>query len=332
MTSPNVSASKAAADASAPRRDTVIAFIGLGTMGGPIAQHLGKAGYTVQGFDLDPARARALAESGGIACADIAQACRNAAIIMTILPRDEHVREVLTGPGGVAAHARQGALVIEMSTIHPRTSMELASALQGRGLRMMDAALGRTPADARAGTLLVMAGGAEADFHEARPLFDTFADKVVHLGEQGNGIRMKVINNYMSMVSMVLTAETLAMARSAGIDTATAVEVIQNTAAGRGQINVNYPRKALAGDITPDFPLALGKKDLSLGLSLGHELGAPLFLGASALELFSLAPAYGRAGQDCTAMLFLLEDLMRGRQEAAPDAPPQPASIGAIRR
>src|SRR5690606_15280713 len=120
---------------------------------------------------------------------------------------------------------------------------------------------------------------------EAEPLFAAFADKVLHLGEQGNGIRMKVINNYMSMVSMVLTAETLAMARAAGIDTATAVDVIQNTAAGRGQINVNFPHKVLAGDITPDFPLVLGKKDLSLGLALGHELGTPLFLGANALEL-----------------------------------------------
>ena len=296
---------------------SVIAFIGLGTMGGPMAAHLARAGHTVMGVDLDAAKAEALRQAGGHACADIAQACREADVIMTILPRDEHVRAALVGAGGVADHARQGALIIEMSTILPRTSMELAATLRERGLRMMDAAVGRTPADARAGTLLIMAGGDQADFQEAEPLFGAFADKVLHLGEQGNGIRMKVINNYMSMVSMVLTAETLAMARSAGIDTDTAVEVIQNTAAGRGQINVNYPRKVLAGDITPDFPLVLGKKDLSLGLALGHELGTPLFLGANALELFNLAPAYGRADQDCTAMLLLLEDLMQGRQADA---------------
>lgn len=307
-------------------KDTgVIAFIGLGTMGGPMAEHLVRAGYIVNGVDLDEERRQAFAKAGGVVCDDIAQACRTADIIMTILPRDEHVREVLFGEGGVAAHAKPGALVVEMSTILPRTSMALAARLRERGLRMMDAGVGRTPADARAGTLLIMAGGDEQDFQLALPLLRTFADKVMHLGKQGSGIRMKVINNYMSMVSMVLTAETLAMARSAGIDTAKAVEVIQNTVAGRGQINVNYPRKVLAGDITPDFPLALGTKDLALGLTLGHELGAPLFLGASALELFNLASAFGRAEQDCTAMLLLLEDIMHARQVSTPDHSPQDA-------
>jgi len=295
-----------------------MAFIGLGTMGGPMAAHLVRAGHAVRGFDLDPAKVEALRKQGGVACKDISDACLGADVIMTILPRDEHVRAALVERGGVADYAAKGALIVEMSTILPRTSMEIAAALKAAGFRMMDAAVGRTPSDARAGTLLIMAGGDEADFQEARPLFGAFADKVLHLGPLGNGIRMKVINNYMSMVSMVLTAETLAMARAAGIDTNTAVEVLQNTAAGRGQINVNFPRKVLAGDISPDFPLTLGKKDLSLGLAVGHELGAPLFLGASALELFNLAPAYGRANQDCTAMLLLLEDLMNGRSGELP--------------
>ena len=292
-----------------------IAFIGLGIMGGKMAAHLVKAGYRVSGVDVDPNRLQAFTLAGGIACDSIAQACEGAQIIMTMLPRDEHVRGALLGEQGAAMYAQQGALFIEMSTILPRTSMEIASALAHKGLRMIDAAVGRTPADAQAGTLLIMAGGNAVDVAQAEPLLMTFADKVLYLGKQGNGIRMKVINNYMSMVSMVLTAETLAMARRAGIDTDTAVEVLQNTAAGRGQINVNYPRKVLAGDITPDFPLSLGHKDLSLGLSLGHELGAPLFLGAAALELFGLAPAFGRAQQDCTAMLLLLEDMMQGRSE-----------------
>lgn len=308
--------------------DLNIAFIGLGTMGGKMAARLVQAGYRVRGVDLDEGRVRAFAATGGVACDSIAQACEGAQVVMTILPRDEHVRDALLGEGGAAMHAQAGALFIEMSTILPRTSIEIASTLTQKGLRMIDAAVGRTPADAQAGTLLIMAGGDTADVAQAEPLLSAFADKVLHLGKQGNGIRMKVINNYMSMVSMVLTAETLAMARAAGIDTDTAVEVLQNTAAGRGQINLNYPRKVLAGDITPDFPLSLGHKDLSLGLNLGHELGAPLFLGAAALELFGLAPAFGRAQQDCTAMLLLLEDIMRGRSG---QEPPPAASASAPR-
>jgi len=288
-------------------------------MGGPMAAHLARAGFRVQGYDLDPGRLAALAKAGGRACSSVAQACDGAQVLITMLPRDEHVRGVLLGEQGVAEHAGRGALVLEMSTILPRTSLDIAAALRDRGLRMMDAPVGRTPADARAGKLLVMAGGDAADFDEAHPVFDAFADKILHMGPLGSGIRMKVANNYMSMVGMVLTAETLAMAEKAGIDTAAAVEVLQNTAAGRGQINVNFPRKVLAGDVTPDFPLSLGHKDLSLGLSLGHELGTPLFLGACALELFGMAPALGRADQDCTAMLLILRQLA-GMDPAGGDA------------
>jgi len=286
-----------------------VGFIGLGTMGGPMSACLAKAGFAVRGYDLDPARAQALAQAGGTACASIAEACHGACAVVTILPRDEHVRAALLGEGGVAGHARPGTLVLEMSTILPRSSLEIGQRLREAGLRMMDAPVGRTPADAAAGRLLVMAGGEPADFEAALPLFRAMGDKILHMGPAGSGIRMKVINNYMSMVSMVLTAETLALARKAGIETPRAVEVLQNTVAGRGQINTNYPRKVLAGDVTPDFPIHLGHKDLSLGLALGKELEVPLFLGASALELFGLAGAMGRGQQDCTAMLLALEQL-----------------------
>lgn len=286
-----------------------LAVIGLGTMGAPIAQCLVGAGFTVRGFDLEPAKVRALQEIGAVGCESIAQACDGAEAAITILPRDEHVRAALLDAGGAAAHLPRGSLVLEMSTIAPSTSMAIASELQSRGLRMLDAPVGRTPADAREGRLLVMAGGERADFDEARPLFAAIADKIVYMGPSGSGIRMKVTNNYMSMVSMVLTAETLTMAQKAGIDTAAAVEILQNTVAGRGQINVNFPNKVLAGDITPDFPLAMGHKDLSLAMTLGNELKVPLFLGAAARELFGMATPMGRAGQDCTAMLYILRSL-----------------------
>ena len=286
-----------------------IAFIGLGTMGQGMAAQLLVHGFEVSGFDVDAAKAAELAAGGGRACASVREACASADLVITMLPRDEHVRQVLLGKDGVSTHAPRGTLVLEMSTIFPATSLEIGAALRQAGLRMMDAPVGRTPADARRGTLLVLAGGDRADFEQALPAFDAMADKVLHLGPAGSGIRMKVINNYMSMVSMVLTAETLALARKAGITLGAAAEVLQNTVAGRGQINVNYPRKVLAGDLTPDFPIALGRKDLSLALKLGDELSVPLFLGAAAGQLFGAACEQGRADQDCTAMLLALEQL-----------------------
>ncbi|TAM82349.1 MAG: NAD(P)-dependent oxidoreductase [Candidimonas sp.] len=286
-----------------------IGFIGLGTMGGPMAARLVEKGYAVHGFDIDRTKVDALAGTGGTGCGSIREACERADVVASILPRDAHVRSALLGDGGVLDCARSGTLVIEMSTISPQCSLDVGQQMIGAGLRFMDAPVGRTPAEAKTGELLVMAGGSQSDFESARNVFDALATKVVHVGPLGSGIRMKVVNNYMSMVSMVLTAETLVMARKAGIDISVAVEILQNTAAGRGQINVNFPKKVLAGDISPDFPIAMGHKDLSLGVALGRELFVPLFLGSSALELFGTACSAGRSNQDCTAMLEHLGSL-----------------------
>lgn len=288
---------------------TTIAFIGLGTMGLPMAGCLVAGGYTVRGTDIDPARSQRLAELGGMACESIAQACQGAQVAITMLPKDEHVRRVILGQGGVADSLQAGALVIDMSTVLPETVREVGAQLRQRGLAMLDAPVGRTPEDARKGNLLVMLGGDDESAARALPLFSCLAEKTLHVGPLGAGATIKVINNYMSMVSMVMTAETLTMAVKAGIDVNMAVEVLQNTVAGKGQINTNFPKKVLAGDVTPDFPIELGLKDVSLALSLGRSLGAPLFLGASAAELFSLAKNQGRARQDCTAMFLALQEL-----------------------
>ena len=288
-----------------------VAFIGLGTMGSGMAARLVAAGHDVRGHDIDAGRLQTFAASGGQPCASVAEACKGAQIIMTILPRDEHVTAVCLGPGGIAESAAKGALLLEMSTILPDTSIAVHEALSGAGLRVLDAPVGRTPRDAALGTLLVMAGGARADFDAARPVILPISDKAVHLGPKGSGIRMKIVNNYMAMVGMVMTAETLAMARRAGIDSMAATEVLQNTTAGRGQINVNFPAKVLSGDTTPDFPLSMGEKDISLGLTLARQLGVPLSLGAPARDLFARAGPMNMADLDCTAMLLLIEEMAR---------------------
>lgn len=137
------------------------------------------------------------------------------------------------------------------------------------------------------------------------------ADTIHYMGPAGSGIRTKLVNNYISMVDMLLVAEALTLAERCGLDRGEVVEVIRGTVAGKGQINVNYPKKVLAGDITPDFPLRMGLKDVSLALELGAEMGSPLSLGAVAHEYFALARSWGRENQDCTAMLLLLADIAR---------------------
>jgi 4-hydroxybutyrate dehydrogenase/sulfolactaldehyde 3-reductase len=165
-----------------------------------------------------------------------------------------------------------------------------------------------------------MAGADAAEFELARPLFEAMADTIVHVGPRGTGIRLKLVNNYMSMVGMVLTGEALMFAAKLGLDRDTAVRVLSNTVAGRGQLLTNFPRKVLAGDITPDFPLRMGFKDIQLALSLAATVGAPLGLGAYAREMFALARSWGREEQDCTAMLLLLEDVARVQRDEGASA------------
>jgi len=286
-----------------------IAFIGLGTMGGPMARHLIEKGHALRVYDIAEKARQVFGDLDCRIATSPRDAAQGARYLITMLPEASHVREALFGTRGAAAVLEAGALVIEMSTADAAATVALADELRALGLRMMDAPVGRTPEHAREGKLLVMAGGNSADLAEVRPLLECFADEIIHVGPLGHGIRMKIVNNYMTMVGLVVAAEALMFARKCGLDRSTAVKVIQGTTAGRGQINTNFPKKVLAGDITPDFPLRMGLKDLSLALALGASVGAPLSLGAASRELFSLAKARGRGEQDCTAMLLLLEDL-----------------------
>ncbi len=286
-----------------------VAFLGLGTMGGPMARNLIKGGHALAVFDVADTAVEPFRALGCRIGESPEDAARDADAVITMLPDSAHVREVLLGAAGASKSLRQGALVIEMSTIAASASLAIAKELNDSGFRMVDAPVGRTPRDAAAGTLLIIAGGKAEDVAEARPLFECLGDSIVHAGPQGHGIKLKLVNNYMSTVGSVLTAEALTLANKAGLDRAVTVKVLSGTTAGRGQLIVNFPKKVLAGDVTPDFPLRMAHKDVSHALALGAEVGSPLMLGSIARELFSLAGPWGRADEDWTATLLLLEDL-----------------------
>lgn len=288
-----------------------VAFLGLGTMGRPMALNLIRKGHDVAVYDVVPAaRARFEGERCRIASSP-QEAAQRAEAVIAILPSSHEVRDALFGTSGAAVSMPAGTLFIDMSTGSAADSLALNKDLEARGIHMLDAPVGRTPADAELGALMVIVGGRDEDVATARPLFEAMADTIHYMGPAGSGIRTKLVNNYMSMVGMLLVAEALTLAAKCGLDRNRVVQVLSGTTAGRGQLNVNYPKKVLAGDITPDFPLRMGLKDIGLALELGAEMGAPLSLGSTAREYFALARSWGRENQDCTAMLLLLEDIAR---------------------
>lgn len=297
-----------------------IAFVGLGTMGDPMARNIAKGGHTVAVYDASPRAVESFVNSGCRVASSPADAARDAQAVVTMLPDSPQVREALLGPQGAVESLARGALVIDMSTVAVAASLAIGHELERRGYRMVDAPVGRTPRDARAGTLLVIAGGSERDVAQARPIFECVADTIVHAGARGHGIALKLVNNYMSAVGAVLAAEALALANKAGLDREITLEVLRATTAGRGHLNVNFPRKVLAGDVTPDFPMRMAVKDMTHALALGSDVGAPLILGGVARAIFALGAPWGRADEDWTAVLLLMEDLARASHVPAPQA------------
>jgi len=287
-----------------------LAFIGLGTMGSPMAAQLASAGHDLTVYDInsDAHAPFAALENCRIAVSP-RDAAADASVVITMLPESHHVREAILGSEGAIQSLSPGAIVIDMSTGSLSGLYALAEGLAAYEVELVDAPVGRSPKEAAEGKLLVMLGCSEEIAHKIKPVLECLGDEIIHAGPLGSGLKLKLVNNYMSMIGMVMTAEALNLARILGLDLHQTVHTLQSTPAGRGQINTNFPKKVLKGDISPDFPLRLGAKDIGLGLSLARSVGAPTPLGSAAQQMFEMAVPWGRGDQDCTAMLHLLGDL-----------------------
>jgi 4-hydroxybutyrate dehydrogenase/sulfolactaldehyde 3-reductase len=287
-----------------------IAFIGLGTMGAPMAACLAAADHDLCVYDIDARACAAFRDTPNCQIATSpCDAAKGARVLITMLPESHHVHNAILGEEGVIGSLSSGAIVVEMSTGSLPALEILETALLTRVVRLVDAPVGRPPKEAANGSLLILAGGAERDLAEVTPLLEILGNEVIHNGPLGSGLKMKLVNNYMSMIGMAMTAEVLNIAQVLGLDLDQTVRVLQSTPAGRGQINTNYPKKVLSGVISPDFPLRLGLKDIGLGLALAKSAGAPTPLGAASQQMFALAGPWGRANQDCSAKLHLFSDL-----------------------
>lgn len=288
-----------------------IAFFGLGKMGIPMVRRLIQGDHQVVGFDLSPEAQTRLVDERFTFGETPEKTAIDADIIITMLPNEKAVEQALFGASGAVKGLRSGALLLEMSTSDANYIHCCAERLSALGIRSMDVPVCRGMSEAARGELLVLAGGESDDLATAMPVLSQLGkeEDILHVGPLGTAIRLKLINNYISMVNMVVAAEGLTFARLAGIDREIAMRVFGSTPAGKGQMLTNFPRKVLRGDVTPEFPLKMGLKDITLALKLGDQLGAPLFIGAAARQSFGLAAPWGRSEEDCTSMLHVLEDI-----------------------
>lgn len=287
-----------------------IGFVGLGQMGGAMSRNLVAAGHTVQVYDLDPKAVAAVVDVGATAADSPAAAARGADVVFTMLPIGAIVEVACFGPNGIAEGIARGATLVDMSTILPAETRRIGARLAHQGVAMVDAPVGRTSAHAVTATLTFMVGGEAADVARVRPLLLAMGEHVTLCGPLGAGATMKLVNNCVSAVINLATAEGLAMGLKAGLDLEVMTEVLAHTPAGRGQLTTAWPDKALKDDPSPAFMLDLATKDLGLAVELAADLRVPLAAAAVSRQFYQVAQAQGHGREDWTTGLFrTLKDL-----------------------
>ncbi|EMQ0964553.1 sulfolactaldehyde 3-reductase [Citrobacter braakii] len=281
----------------------VIAFIGLGQMGSPMASNLLKQGHQLSVFDVNPDAVQHLVEKGAQPASSPAQAAQGAEFVITMLPNGDLVRSVLFGEQGICESLSQQALVIDMSTIHPLQTDKLIADMRAKGFDMMDCPVGRTSDHAIAGTLLLLAGGTAQQVERATPVLMAMGNELINAGGPGMGIRVKLINNYMSIALNALSAEAAVLCEALGLSFDVALQVMSGTPAGKGHFTTSWPNKVLKGDLSPAFMIDLAHKDLGIALDVANQLHVPMPLGAASREVYNQARAAGRGREDWTAIL-----------------------------
>lgn len=280
-----------------------IGFIGLGRMGRPMASNLRKKGFDLVVHDVNPEPVRVLEGLGARAANGAAGVAQASDVVVTMLPSSVEVEATVLGTDGVLANGRAGQILMDMSTVEPQTTDRLAAAAAARGLTAVDAPVGRLAAHADRGESLFMVGASDADFKRVLPLLQAMGTTIHHCGKVGSGIRTKLVNNYLAIVSCQLNAEALALSQRFGLDLAKTLEVLYGTTATNGQLRINWPNKVLAGDTTPGFTIDLAHKDLSIILAAAQTAKVPLPVAAAAREMFTAARARGYGLSDFSAIV-----------------------------
>jgi 3-hydroxyisobutyrate dehydrogenase len=292
---------------------TRIGFIGVGTMGLPMAANLVKKGFAVTAFDLNTEAVKAAVAAGMTAAASAAEAVAAADIVVTMLPSSPHVESVYSGDGGVINAARKGTLCIDMSTVDPAASRRVAAAAAERGLRFVDAPVSGGTPRAIDGTLAIMVGASGADFQAALPALQAMGANVIHVGPVGSGEVAKLCNNLIAGVTAVAVSEAFRIAEGFGVDAKTVTEVIAKSSGNTWVMENMHPvpglvaRAASSNDYAPGFMTDLMCKDVGLAVDAARNLRIPLFVAPAAQQVYRLASSHGLARKDFTSIYSFLK-------------------------
>lgn len=284
-----------------------VTVIGVGNMGGGMAQRLCALGWAPAVHDLDSAKVKNLMPFGALAPVDIAQAASKSIASIVCVVDAAQTRDVLFGAQGIAPQLPRGHVVLLCPTIAPQEVEAIAAQLALQGVDTLDAPLSGGPARARDGTMSLMVAGADAVVARMQPLLDALSSKVFRISPRvGDAARTKLVNNLLAGINLVGAAEVLALAERLGLDAGNTLDVIEQSS-GQSWIGSDRMRRAIAGDLLPRAHMTLLAKDTRLALDAAQAAGFPGPLGAAASGVFAQALQAGLADLDDAALLNFLK-------------------------
>jgi 2-hydroxy-3-oxopropionate reductase len=287
--------------------EETVGFIGLGIMGRPMALNLLRAGYSLVVHNRTRDKEQELVNEGAHPAASPREVATSCDVVITMLPDSPDVEQVYLGEDGVIAGARDGQLLVDMSSIAPAVAVAVASAAAEKGADALDAPVSGGDVGAREGTLSIMVGGSDEAFDRAKPLFDVLGKTVVHMGGAGAGQTAKACNQILVAVTIEAVSEALVLASKAGVDPDRLIEVLSGGLAGNKVMEVRR-RNFLEHDFTPGFKLELHHKDLGIALRTARELGVYVPTTAIVDQMLAALKAAGDGGLDHSALLKVIEE------------------------
>ncbi len=287
-----------------------IGFIGLGIMGKPMARNLLKAGYSLTVYDIVPEKINDVVEAGAKAGSSSKDVAEKSEVIITMLPNSPDVKEAVLGKNGVLEGAKPGTILIDMSSIAPLASKEVAEKAKEKGVTVLDAPVSGGEPKAIEGTLAIMVGGPQETFDEVEDILSVMGASVTRVGEIGSGNMTKLANQIIVALNIAAMSEAMVLAAKAGVNAEKVFQAIRGGLAGSTVLDAKMPL-VLEGNFKPGFRIELHIKDLANALDTAHEVGVPVPLSSAVMEVMQALKVDGKGADDHGGIIQFYEKLAK---------------------
>jgi 2-hydroxymethylglutarate dehydrogenase len=287
-----------------------LGFIGLGAMGKPMAKRLLDGSHQLFVYDVDKDVVTEMEGLGAKGCASPKEVAAQVETVLLSLPNSAIVSHVVGGEDGVVAGIKEGASIVDLSSVDPETTRKLAALAAGKGVSYMDAPVSGGVAGAAAGTLTIMVGGKASSVEKVTPILNQLGKKIVHVGDIGAGDAVKIVNNLLLGANMAALAEALVLGKKLGLEAATMSDIIGQGSGKSYVLDAKMEKFIMEGNFKPGFAVDLQYKDLGLALDAAKSTKMPLPMTSQALQLFEMARAKGFGNEDMSSVIKVWEELM----------------------